>query len=110
MEAEVIVPGGTELLATDAALALILAQQRGRHAAQHPQVLSSGPVLQPAVVLPEGHVQHPVQPVLYPPVQTCPASQLLRAAVPAADVVRHLARLLPTDPPEPPHPHPTPQV
>src|SRR5262245_1802850 len=110
MEAESVIPAGAELLAADAALALVLAQQRGGHAAQHPQVLAGGPVLQPAVVLPEDHVQHPVQPVLHPPVIPRRRPQLRRAAAPAADVVRHLARLRAADPPEPRHPDDGPQV
>src|SRR5215470_9688226 len=110
MQAEVVVPGGAELLAADAALAVVLAEQRSRHAAEHRQVLGGGPVLEPAVVLAEDDVEHPVQPVLYPPVQPGSAAQLLGAASAAADVVGHLASLHAADPPEPRHPDDGPQV
>ena len=66
MEAEVIVPGSTPQLAADAALALVLAEQRGRYPPPQPQVRRRRAVLEPAVVLPEDHVQHPVQAVLHP--------------------------------------------
>src|SRR3982751_6539257 len=110
MEAEVIVPGGAELLAADAALAVVLTEQRSRHAAEHRQVLGGRPVLQAAVVLPEDDVEHPVQPVLYPPVQTRRATQLLGAAAPAADVVGHLASLLAAHRPDAGYAEEAPQV
>src|SRR5262249_54224241 len=104
MEAEVIVPGGAKQLAADTALALILAKQGRDHASQQPQILRRRAVLQPAVVLPEDDVQHPVQPILDTPVPTAGAAQLRGAAPTAADVVRHLEGLLATLPSGANHP------
>ena len=94
MESEVIVPGGAEQLAADTALAVVLAEQRRRHAPQLPQVFRSPAILEPIVVLPEDHVQHPVQAVLDAPVTPGSAAQFLRTAPPAADVVRDLEGFL----------------
>src|SRR4051794_38157626 len=80
MASEVIVPGGAASFAGDAALALVLAQQRGGHAAKQAQILGGGAVLEPAVVLPEDNVEHPVQPILDAPVAAGRPAQLLRAA------------------------------
>jgi hypothetical protein len=66
MGAEVIVPGGPPQLAADAALAPVLAEQGGGYPPQQTEVLRRRAVLEPAVVLPEDHVQHPVQAVLDP--------------------------------------------
>src|SRR5262249_42976128 len=110
MEAEVVVPGGAELLAADAALAVVLAEQRSRHAAEHHQVLGGRPVLQAAVVLPDDDVEHPVQPVLHAPVPPRRAAQLRGAAAAAADVVGHLASLRAAPPPEPGNPDDGPHV
>src|SRR4051812_29198143 len=93
MEAELVVPGGPPQLAADAALALLLAEQGGDYPAQHPQVLRRRAVLEPASVLPEDDIQHPVQPVLDPPVPAGGAAQLPSTAPAAADVVGHLEAL-----------------
>src|SRR5262245_35642833 len=103
MEAELIVPGGAEHLAADTALAVVLAQQGGYHATEHPQVLSRGPVLEPTVVLPENDIQHPVQSVFDAPVPPCGAAQLHGAAAPATDVMGHLEGLLVSFPPRAGH-------
>ena len=87
MEAEVIVPGGPPQLAADAALALVLAEQGGGYPTQQTEVLRCCAVLEPTVVLPEDHVQHPVQTVLDAPVSPGGAAQLLRAAPAATDVM-----------------------
>src|SRR3954462_1265963 len=100
MAPEVIIPGGTELLAADAALALLLTQQRDGDAAQHPQVLPGCPVLEVVVVLAEQNVQYPVQTVLDAPVPPRCAAQLLRTTWAAADVVRHVHTFHSTHPPD----------
>src|SRR5262245_39235941 len=110
MEAEVIVPGGAELLAADATLAAVLAEQRDGDAAQRSQVLCGGAVLEPAVVFSEDDVEHPMQAVLDAPVQPGSAAQFKGAAFAAADVVGHLATLHAIDPPEACHPDDGPQV
>ena len=80
MESELIVPGGAEQLAADTALTLVLAEQGHRHAPEQPQVFRCGAVLEPTVVLPKDHIQHPVQTVLDTPMSPRGAAQLLRAA------------------------------
>src|SRR5262245_35115127 len=94
MEAELVVPGGPQQLAADATFALILAEQGSDYPAQHPQVLRRGAVLEPAGVLPEDDIQHPVQPVLDPPVPAGGPAQLAGTAPAAADVMGHLEALL----------------
>src|SRR6266581_7460555 len=103
MASEVIVPGGPEQLAADTALALVLAEQGSDHTAKHSQVLRSLSVLEPTVVLPEDHIQHPVQPVLDAPVTAGSAAQFLRAAPTTADVIGNLETFLLALPPRPGH-------
>ena len=84
MQPELIVPGGAEYLAADAAFAAILPEQGGHHAPQHPQVLRRRPVFQPTVVLPENDIQHPVQTIFDVPMspgasaQFCPLARRLQ--------------------------------
>ena len=73
MKEEVVIPAGALALALDAALALVLADQRQGDAAQPPQVIRRVARPRPALVLPEDNIQHPVQAVLDPPV---PADRL----------------------------------
>src|SRR5436309_10790765 len=94
MSAELIVPGGAEHLATDTAPTGVLAEQGRRHAPKHPQVFRRRAVLEPAVVLAEDHIQHPVQTVLDPPVSARGAAQFRRATVAAADGVGYLEGFL----------------
>src|SRR5438105_2178402 len=94
MESEVVVPGSPQQLAADAALAVVLPQQGGSHPAQLPHVLPGRAVLEPAVVFPEDHIQHPVQAVLNPPMSPRGAAQFLGTAPPAANVVGHLKGFL----------------
>src|SRR5438270_8938225 len=105
MTTEVIIPGGPELLAADAALALLLTQQREGDAPQQPQVLPGRPVLEMVIVLAEQNVQHPVQTVLDAPVPPRCAAQLLRTAWATADGVRHVHAFLRTLPPDALHPN-----
>src|SRR4051812_11049647 len=104
MESELIVPGGAEYLATDTALAGVLAEQRRDHAPKHPHVFRSRAVLEPTVVFPEDHLQHPVQTVLNPPVSPGGATQFRCAASAAADVVGYLEGFLAALPGGPRHP------
>src|SRR5260370_4557333 len=104
MKAKRIVPGSPEYLATDTAFAMVLAKQGRDHAPQHPQVFRSRAVLEPTVVLPEDHIQYPVQTVLDPPVPPGGAAQFRRAAPAAADVVRDLEGFLVPFPSGPRHP------
>src|SRR2546423_2808617 len=94
MAPEFIVPGGAEQLATDTALAGVLAEQGRRHTPKHPQVFRRRTVLETAVVLPEDHIQHPVQTVLDTPVPSRGAAQFRRAAAAAAYVVGYLEGFL----------------
>src|ERR1700677_242513 len=94
MESELIVPGGAEQLATDTALAVVLAEQGCHHASEHPQVLGRRAILEPTVVLPEDHIQHPVQTVLDTPMSARGVTQFRRAAPAATDVVGDLEGVL----------------
>ena len=104
MESELIVPGGAEQLAADAALAVVLAEQGHRHTPEQPQVFRRRALLQPTVVLPKDHVQNPVQTVLDTPMSPGSTAQFLRAAPAATDVVGDLEGLLAALPGGPSHP------
>ncbi len=90
MSAEVVVPGGAAHLAADTAFAGVLTQQGHGHPAQQGQVLRRRAVLQPAVVLPEGHIQHPVQAVLDGPMHPHDSVEPVRAERRAEQVVAGL--------------------
>src|SRR5262245_11368669 len=98
MSEEVGVPAGALALALEAALALVLPQQRYRHAPEHRQVLSRVAGPGPALVLAEHHVQDPVQPVLDAPVPPDRGGELPRADGGAADEVVPLLAVRPFDP------------
>ena len=70
----------------------LLLQQRDRQPAQQRKVLRTMSEAEPAVILPEAHVQHPVQPVLDPPVAPHPAAVLGGRPGPTADVIPGLRR------------------
>jgi hypothetical protein len=97
MQSESIVPGRTEQLAADAAFAGILAEHRGRHATQHAQVFRCRAVLEPTVVLPEHHIQDPVQTIFDAPMPSHQTQQFLGvglAAIQAGYPPNHLDFLL----------------
>src|SRR5262245_57010805 len=104
MTAGVVATGGAAELVSDTALATILAAKARHHAPQQPQVLRRRAVLEPTGVFPEDDVQHPVQPILDPPVSPAGAAQFLGAAPATADVLSYLERFLPAFPLGPHHP------
>src|ERR1051326_8883041 len=104
MESEFIVPGGAAQLATDTALTVVLAEQGHRHTPEHSHVFRRRAILALTVVLPEDHIQHPVQTVLDTPVAPGGAAQFLCGASTAADVVGHLEGFLVPFPFGPGHP------
>src|SRR5262245_5498648 len=105
MESELIVPGRPQQLAADTALTPLAAEQGRSDPTQQAQVLRGRAVLEPAVILPKDHVQHPVQAVLDAPVASRRAAQFLSAATPAADVMGHLEGFLAPFPRRPRYPH-----
>src|SRR6266487_3055203 len=87
MKEGVVIPAGALPLALDAALALVLADQRQRDPPQPRQVLRRVARPRPASVLPEDDVQHPVQAVPDPPVAADRLGQPLDGRLAAAAVV-----------------------